>query len=742
MLMGSWMILGSVFAQKQTELNADTLSAKEYLPDVTIVGKDSRNDIHQMPEVVGTHIFAGKKNTMVLVSNVNGNLVMNNMRQVMAKVPGIHVWESDGSGIQIGIAARGLSPNRSWDFNVRQNGYDIAADPYGYPEAYYHPPMQAVQRIQVLKGAGSLQFGPQFGGMVNYIVKNGSDIQKKMEVESQQTVGSFGLFNSFNAVGGKTEKSHYYAYFDHRSADGWRENSGYKVNTGFVTFSHQINDKWKAGIEYTSYAMLSQQPGGLTDSMFRIDHRQSLRGRNWMNITWNTLAITSTYDFNSNQKLDFKLFAMAGDRNSIGFTPALNVLDTVRPNTLQQANRSVDIDQYRNWGAELRYLHHYEVAGLSNTFTAGLRYFYGHTHRFRNGRGDTRAGFNLRTDGPSPTDLDFITTNVAASVENIFRISKKFIIIPGLRWEHIGAEVGGRLSFAANGTPQMMNTEVRNRGFLLAGIGAEYHLNQQVELYANYTQSYRPIHFADLAANPTTDVIDPNLADGRGYNIDLGIRGKVKNFLFFDMSLYHLQYNNRIGTITQLRPDFSSFNFRTNIGASRARGVEAIVEINPVQALSGSKRFGEVSVFVSYAYNDAKYEQLRVVTRGSANNLVETDLRNRRVENAPEHILRAGINYFYRSLTLTAQVSHVSDVFTDANNTVVANAIGTNGLIPAYTIGDLGLTWKINPNYQVRGGVNNFTNAAYFTRRAGGYPGPGLMPADARNWYITFGIKF
>ena len=343
LIMGCWMIFGSAFAQKQTEINADTLSAKEYLPDVTIVGKDSRNDIHQMPEVVGTHIFAGKKNSMVLVSNVNGNLVMNNMRQVMAKVPGIHVWESDGSGIQIGIAARGLSPNRSWDFNVRQNGYDIAADPYGYPEAYYHPPMQAVQRIQVLKGAGSLQFGPQFGGMVNYVVKNGSDIQNKMEVESQQTVGSFGLFNSFNAVGGKTEKSHYYAYFDHRSADGWRENSGYKVNTGFVTFSHQINDKWKAGIEYTSYAMLSQQPGGLTDSMFRIDHRKSLRGRNWMNITWNTLALTSTYEFSANQKLDFKLFAMAGDRNSIGFTPALNVLDTVRPNTLQQANR------YRDW---------------------------------------------------------------------------------------------------------------------------------------------------------------------------------------------------------------------------------------------------------------------------------------------------------------------------------------------------------------------------------------------------------
>ena len=78
---------------------------------------------------------------------------------------------SDPRGIQIGIAASGLSPNISWEFNVRQNGYDIAADPFGYPEAYYNPQMQAIQRIEIIRGQGALQYGPQFGGMVNYILK-------------------------------------------------------------------------------------------------------------------------------------------------------------------------------------------------------------------------------------------------------------------------------------------------------------------------------------------------------------------------------------------------------------------------------------------------------------------------------------------------------------------------------------------------------------------------------------------
>ena len=86
---------------------------------------------------------------------------------------------------RLALQRGGLSPNRSWDFNVRQNGYDISADPYGYPEAYYNPQLQAVQRIEIVRGHGALQYGPQFGGMVNYILRNGSDITKKIEFETQ-----------------------------------------------------------------------------------------------------------------------------------------------------------------------------------------------------------------------------------------------------------------------------------------------------------------------------------------------------------------------------------------------------------------------------------------------------------------------------------------------------------------------------------------------------------------------------
>lgn len=133
-------------AQNPTK-ETDTTRIKN-LPDVTVVGRNSKSDYQQMPEIVGTNIYAGKKNVLIVLDNVQGNVVTNIMRKILAKVPGFHIWESDPSGIQIGIAAGGLSPNRSWEFNIRQNGYDIAADPFGYPEAYYNPQLQQFKELR------------------------------------------------------------------------------------------------------------------------------------------------------------------------------------------------------------------------------------------------------------------------------------------------------------------------------------------------------------------------------------------------------------------------------------------------------------------------------------------------------------------------------------------------------------------------------------------------------------------
>lgn len=707
--------------------NNDTLHLK-YLPDITIVGRGSRSDYQQMPEIVGTNIYAGKKSALIVLDNVKGNVVTNTMRQVLAKVPGVHVWESDPSGIQIGIAARGLSPNRSWEFNVRQNGYDIAADPFGYPEAYYNPQLQAVQRIEVVRGQGSLQYGPQFGGLVNYILRNGSDIDKPFQFETQQTTGSNGLYNSYNAIGGKTGKVNYYSFFDHRNGDGFRQNSRYHTNAGYGTVTYNITPKFSLTAEVMHQQIRSQQAGGLPDSLVYADAKKSFRSRNWFDISWTTPAMIANYVINDHTRWNTKLFATIGNRNSVGFTKSITTRDTINAATKDYNNRVLNADDYRNYGLESRIITNYTLGKIQHTLSGGIRLYTGTTSRVADGKGSTGSDYDMTVIGNYGRDIKFTSHNVAAFVENIFRVGKKLLVIPGIRYEWLQGSAEGRDGFTATGQEIKLQSVTRSRSFVLAGLGAEYHLTKNTEFYSNYSQAYRPIQFANLQAPPTTDVVDPNLKDAKGYNVDLGYRGRVKDYLQFDISGYYLQYNNRVGAIT---PTGANYRLITNVGNSTSKGFEGYAEIDLVRAFTKNKKT-ELSIFASYGYTDATY----------SGNHKDAQTKGKKVENAPVNILRGGVTGGYHNLAVSAQVSYVGNTYSDANNTVKPTANGQSGLIPSYTVTDLTGTYKFSKNLNLKTGINNLFDKRYFTRRAGGYPGPGALPGDGRTFFISVGAKF
>ena len=697
------------------------------LKDVTIVGRNSKSDYQQIPEIVGTNIYAGKKNALIVLDNVQGNIANNTMRQVLAKVPGIHIWESDPSGIQIGIAARGLSPNRSWEFNVRQNGYDIAADPFGYPEAYYNPQLQAVQRIEIVRGQGALQYGPQFGGMVNYVLKNGTEMNQPFEFETQQTIGSNGLLNSFNAIGGKKGKVNYYSFYDQRNGEGWRNNSQFFSKAGFGSITYHFTKQLSLSFELMHSHTRSQQAGGLTDAQIKKDARQSFRSRNWMDIKWTTPAINIQYEINDQSRWNTKIFGTIGDRNSVGFLQSITIKDSINHTTNQFNNRVVNIDQYRNYGLESRMITDYAIGKIKNTISGGIRLYTGSTHRLADGKGTTGSNYDISISGLYPRDFNFESNNVAAFIENIFRISDQFYLIPGIRYEWLEGAASGRNGFSAVGASMNLQNITRSRSFVLGGIGSEYHITTNTELYANFSQAYRPIQFANLQAPPTTDIVDTDLKDAKGYNIDLGYRGKVKNYLQFDISGFYLQYNNRVGTIT---PSGSNYRLITNVGASTSKGLETYFEFNPVRAFTNSNNT-DLILFSSYAYTDARY----------SSNHQDANTKGKKVENAPQDILRAGISVGYKGFLITNQLSHVGAAFSDANNTVVPIANGNTGLIPSYTILDLTASYKFSKSLNIKAGINNMADVRYFTRRAGGYPGPGALPADGRNFFVSIGAK-
>jgi Fe(3+) dicitrate transport protein len=324
--------------------------------------------------------------------------------------------------------------------------------------------------------------------------------------------------------------------------------------------------------------------------------------------------------------------------------------------------------------------------------------------------------------------VTFTSNNAAVFAENIFRISEKILVVPGVRLEWLEGSASGRNGFNSSGQEVILQNISRSRTFLLAGVGAEYHVTKNTEIYANFSQAYRPIQFANLQAPPTTDVVDQDLEDSKGFNADLGFRGKIGEFIKMDISAFYLQYNNRIGTVTVAGPP--SYRLITNVGNSTSKGVEAFAEMNLVRLINKNSKT-DLLVFGSYSYTDAEYstDHKDAATRG------------KKVENAPAHIFRGGASVGYGPAMFTVQVNRVGETYSDANNTKAPSANAQNGLIPAYTVTDLTASFKLSKLIQLKAGINNVLDEKYFTRRAGGYPGPGALPGDGRTGFLSVGFK-
>ncbi|SDD38936.1 Fe(3+) dicitrate transport protein [Mucilaginibacter pineti] len=711
------------------KIDVDKHDVRE-LSEVNIQDEAYRQASGNLRQVEGTAIYAGKKTEVINIANLNVNLATNNTRQIYSRAAGINIIEYDGGGLQLGIGGRGLNPSRVSNFNTRQNGYDISADALGYPESYYTPTTEAVDRIEIIRGAASLQYGTQFGGLINFKMKQGP-ANKPFEITSRQTAGSFGFFNTFNSIGGTVKKLNYYAYYQYKRGDGWRPNNHFDQKGAYIHLDYAFTDRLKVTGEYTYMTYLAKLPGGLTDAEFAADPGQSNRARNWFKVNWNLASLTVDYKLGDNTKLNWRSYHLSADRIALGILDYINRPDPGGP-------RDMLNDHYSNYGSELRLLHQYKLGGTQiNSLLTGVRVYKGKTLRSQ-GAADAGSGpdFNYTGDYPSSSRYTFPGTNMAVFTENIFQINDKWSVTPGARFEFISTKANGYYTTRSSPYPdyyliQNPENKVNNRSFVFFGIGTSYKPVNGVEVYANISQNYRSVNFNDIRVLNVNARVDSNLTDERGYTIDGGVRGNINSFMRYDVSVFYLKYNRRIGSVFTTNDDYTvAYRFRKNIGDSRNIGLESLIEADLLKAFTqGSSKY-KLSVYTNFALIDAKY----------VNSLDKSVLKGNMVEFVPPVLFRTGLSFGNKCFDVSYQFSYVGKQYSDATNTEFSPR-AIDGVVPAYKVMDLSASynWKW---FTLSGSVNNLANARYFTRRADGYPGPGILPSDPRGYYVTMQIRY
>ena len=717
------MTLEVVFTPKIQVLSEVVLNAK----------KTKVFELKRLKDVEGTTINAGRKTEVVLVEQSMANLASNNSRQIYSQVSGLNIYENDDAGIQLHIGGRGLDPNRTSNFNTRQNGYDISPDVLGYPESYYTPPAEALKEIQIIRGASSLQYGTQFGGLINFVIKSPNPT-KPLELISRNTIGSNNLFTNFTSLSGTKGKFSYYTFFNFKQGDGFRDNSEFNSKNMFLYLGYQLTDKTSISTEFTYLNYLAQQAGGLSDDMFSKDPLQSNRSRNWFGLDWFLYNLKLKSKLGDHTNFSFSFFGLNAKRNSLGYRS--NRVSQIDP----MAERDFISGSFNNFGAEARLLTKYTFLNLNSTFLVGSK-FYKSNNSGEQGPGsnDSDANFSYAySEYPNYSNQSKYTypnLNYSVFTENIFYLNDKISLTPGIRFEFIQTESDGfykKINVDAAGNvilnESITDQEIRKRSFALFGVGASYQPFTAIEVYFNASENYRSVTFADISIFNPAYSISPNISDESGSTIDLGVRGDISQLISYDVNVFNLNYNNRIGFIQKEDAFGRVKSERGNVGDAAIYGLESLLDIDLRRVFLMPDSFS-LNTFVNTSFITSEYTASQV-----------PGIRGKKIEFVPKKNLKTGVRFGYNNLMLNFQYTYLSSQFTDASNATVGDLSGVVGEIPAYSVMDLSLSYSYK---KIKGecGINNLQDNHYFTRRATGYPGPGIIPSAPRTFYFTVQIK-
>lgn len=720
-----------------------SINSSEFINNSTVIlYKDlvvNLEDIHvseekllgsgRISDVEGHALYAGKKTELLILDNIDGNKSNNNSRQLFARIAGLNIWEGEGGGLQLGIGGRGLSPSRSAHFNIRQNGYDISADALGYPESYYTPPMEAVDRVELVKGAASLQYGPQFGGLVNFVLKKGSE--NKFNLRSRLTYGSWNYFGAAIDFGGSNKGWNYYVFLQRKQGNAWRENGQFYSNFAYFRLEKKWNEKWNTALEYTHMNYLSKQPGGLTDALFARDPQISLRSRNWFSINWNLFAFHINYKISNQISLNTRIFSLLANRSSLGVLNRINEFDN------PQNNRNLIQGDFKNSGLESRVLSKFVLFNKNMVNSTGIRVYNGFSTQLQ-GDANNQTGPDFYFLNPNDLENGNYKNpgfNFSAFSELIIHLNEQFSIIPGIRYENIQTFSEGYYRVISKddagniiGDQRFNENRSNLRDFFLAGLGVSYKPSNKIEVYGNFSQNYRSVTFSDLRVSNPNFVIDPNLSDEKGYSIDIGIRKRYSKFLYFDVSAFYLAYQDRIGALVRYDTIlFKDYRFRTNVSDSRTVGLEALIELEILKWINKNAK-SSLQYFLSASLTDGRYI-----------NTSDPSIRNKRVELVSPAIIRSGLKFKKNQWSFSVQYSYTAKHYSDATNAEFSST-AVIGAIPSYSVFDFFASYSFK-KFQLELNLNNILNNKYYTRRATAYPGPGIMPSDPFSFYITLQYK-
>ncbi|MBP1886389.1 TonB-dependent receptor family protein [Sinorhizobium mexicanum] len=643
------------------------------------------------------------------------------IRDALNQIPGVQVQESNGTGgsdVSLNVGVRGLTSRLSPRSTILMDGIPLSYAPYGQPQLSLFPlTLGNVDTIDVVRGAGSVRYGPQnVGGIINFVTHPIPDDFTVRLGSGAEVAGNNGHLKATPTflVGGTNDDGLGGALlYSGIHGEGYRDsNDRSDIDDLFLKGKYELSDTDTLGIQFHHYSGEGEMPGGLTTAEYADDPYQSTR--RWDDFTGRRNDISLRYQHNDGENnfevLSYYVNSFRGshvEQQGTGANAGLYRLTSAPRN-------------YEYFGIEPRYSRLFELGDTNHELTVGYRFLWEESSEVA-----ARTTFYDRATGINPDSLPMNTyqTSSGGTTAHAFYIDDKieignWTITPGVRYEIISTHndvtnfTGGVATSASN--PAIDAREV------LPTVSAAYEVNDVWTVFANVGVSFGPQQYSHLAS--TTDGLHPEKATtyeiGTHYQGD-NLSGELTAFYIdFDEELY-------------LGRNIVGEGIWTNLGATRHQGIEAAARYD----MGGVAPWLDgLSLYATYTYTEATYEA--------------GGFKGRDLPFYSHHVGTIGANYRYEDWGFDANIFAQSGQHSPGNSdsgTYVTDEdpTGRLGDIPGYGVVNLRVAYQPEDNKnapKLAFGVKNLFDKQYFTRSTDN--NGGKFVGQPRTFFVNASIAF
>ncbi|WP_440443337.1 TonB-dependent receptor plug domain-containing protein [Phascolarctobacterium succinatutens] len=467
-----------------------------------------------------------------------------NVSDALRAIPGVNVLGSGAKGSSMGQDK--ILLNGDERVLVLVDGRRMNLGSSGNSSADWLPPVNAIERIEVLKGGGSALYGTDaVGGVINVIMKKGSDIGNHVTVKAaggswnaeQYAISASGSNDSGLGliVSATKERRGEYKFKNANGKSQMLKNSGYDDTGVIVKLDQKVGEDNRIGVNFEHINAEGGSPfgyskWGTTDSHKRISNNVALR-----------------YDWNESS-------------DEKGYVQVYKNYQHAHFRSPSVSNQSNFTDSTVGFEAQQNF-----KFSETDAFTAGLEYYKTTV--------DNNALYTGKRD----------INNKAIFAENRWEFAPTWQLNTGLRYDHhsrYGSEV----------TPKVaLNKKFDENSNVYLSWGRVFNAPTTDDLFW-----YQP------GAYPTYG--DPELKPEKGYVWTLGGNAKLNDKTDISASVFYSDIKDAIdwvwdgGTITQA----------INVNKEKRRGLELSLNHDFDDNLSAYASYTYVQVKQDKGYGFAK----------------------------------------------------------------------------------------------------------------------------------------